>query len=403
MRDGVSELDDDKAAVTEARLASVFDTAADGMVVINDRAQVLAFNKACERLFGYEASDLLGRNVSRIMPEEYARSHDHYVNNYLETGHRKIIGIGREVQARHKDGTVFPIELSVGEAWTPVGRQFIGILRDLRSRKQMEDRLAKTQAQLVHMTRISALDEMGAAIAHELNQPLTAVLLYLQSVSRKTRADKSLDPFILEVIDKAVREAERAGEIIQRMRQLVEKKTPTRQSIDVAELVINCLEMAELGSGEGKSILQAEIAPGLPPLLADPVQIRQILINLLRNAREAVAGQEEREVVLSVRVGGDGLEFRVTDNGPGVPEELVDNLFRAFTGSKHRGVGLGLAISRSIAQNHGGDLRLERVEGGHGASFLLTLPVDPADDDPVEESAPKSHAHADIRAKDAEE
>ena len=383
-RDGVTDQDDENAAVTEARLASVFDTAADGMVIINDRGQVLAFNKACERLFGYEASDLLGRNVSRIMPKNHAEAHDHYVQNYLETGEKKIIGIGREVQARHKDGTVFPIELSVGEAATPCGRQFIGILRDLRSRRQMEDRLAKTQAQLLHMTRISALDEMGAAIAHELNQPLTAVLLYLQSVSRKTRTDGSLDPLVRDVIEKAVREAERAGEIIQRMRQLVEKKAPERQTVKVEDLVGTCLEMAELGVGNTEAFLEAEIEPDLPLLKADPVQIRQILINLLRNAREAVADRQDRKVVLSVCRNADWLEFRVTDNGPGVPRELVEGLFRAFTGAKHKGVGLGLAISRSIAQNHGGDLKLEDGPQGSGACFVLTLPLDPPDAGAVE-------------------
>jgi len=381
-RDGVLDHDDELARVSEARLASVFDTAADGIVVINDRGQVLAFNKACESLFGYVAADLLGRDVSRIMPENYASAHSGYLRNYLDTGERKIIGIGREVQARHKDGTVFPIELSVGEAATPYGRQFIGILRDLRSRKQIEDRLAKTQAQLLHMTRISALDEMGAAIAHELNQPLTAVLLYLQSVSRKAKVDKSLDPLILDVIGKAVREAERAGEIIQRMRQLVEKKAPQRESVDVADLVKICLEMAELGSGEAKSYLKADIARDLPALQADPVQIRQILINLLRNAREAVADQADKQVVLSVCRNGDWLEFRVRDNGPGVPEDMVEGLFRAFTGAKHKGVGLGLAISRSIAQNHGGDLRLEPTSQGSGASFLLTLPVEAPEEKP---------------------
>lgn len=390
MRDSVIDHDEETAAESEARLASVFDTAADGIVVINDRGQVLAFNKACESLFGYEAADLLGRNVNRIMPAEYAVAHDHYLKNYLDTGEKKIIGIGREVQGRHKDGTVFPIELSVGEASTPGGRQFIGILRDLRSRKQIEDRLARTQAQLLHMTRISALDEMGAAIAHELNQPLTAVLLYLQSVSRKAKSDKFLDPFILEVISKAVREAERASEIIQRMRQLVEKKAPERQTIDVPDLVRNCLEMAELGSGEGTSFLYSELEPDLPPLQADPVQIRQILINLLRNAREAVTDVSVKKVTLSVSRNGDRLEFRVRDNGPGVPEELVDSLFRAFTGVKQKGVGLGLAISRSIAQNHGGDLRLEDVPEGGGASFLLTLPVDP----PEDQTAPPLNACA---------
>lgn len=387
-RDSVLDHDEETAAVSEARLASVFDTAADGIIVTNDRGQILAFNKACEHLFGFEASDLLGQNVSWIMPDSHARQHDRYVRNYLETGERKIIGIGREVQARHKDGTVFPIELSIGEAATPYGRQFIGILRDLRSRKQIEDRLAKTQAQLLHMTRISALDEMGAAIAHELNQPLTATLLYLQTVSRKAKAESSLDPMILDVIDKAVREAERAGEIIQRMRQLVEKKAPERQKIDVPELVRTCLEMAELGNGDAKSCFKAEVAEDLPPLLADPVQIRQILINLLRNAREAVADQAGGTVTLSVLHGDDGLEFRVRDNGPGVPRELVEGLFRAFTGAKHKGVGLGLAISRSIAQNHGGDLRLESTPDGGGASFLLTLPVNPAEDITVRPKEP---------------
>lgn len=377
--DSTLERESATATMSEARLASVFDTAVDGIIVIDDRGHVLAFNKACERLFGYVASELLGKNVNRIMPREYAEAHDKYVKNYLDTGEKKIIGIGREVKAKHKDGTVFPIELSVGEAGTPGGRQFIGILRDLRARKQIEDRLAKTQAQLLHMTRVSALDEMGAAIAHELNQPLTATLLYLQSVSRKAKADGSLEPMLLEVIGKAEREAERAGEIIQRMRQLVEKKAPERQKIDVSELVKSCLEMAELGVGEEDTFLQSELEDGLPTLEADPVQIRQILINLLRNAREAVAGQVARRVVLSVCRSGDFLEFRVKDNGPGVPSELVEGLFRAFTGAKHKGVGLGLAISRSIAQNHGGDLRLENGADG-GASFILTLPVEPQED-----------------------
>ena len=124
----------------------------------------------------------------------------------------------------------------------------------------------------------------------------------------------------------------------------------------------------------------SSIEPGAPPRQADPVQIRQILINLLRNAREAVADQDEKRVKLSVTQNGDMLEFRVTDNGPGVPDELVDNLFRAFTGAKHKGVGLGMAISRSIAQNHGGDLRLETLSDERGASFLLTLPVHPREE-----------------------
>ncbi|WP_417680968.1 two-component system sensor histidine kinase NtrB [Roseibium sp.] len=362
-------------STSEARLASVFDTAVDGIVVINERCQVLAFNKACEKLFGYKASELLGDNVNKIMPMDYATAHDGYVQRYLDTGQKRIIGIGREVSGRHKDGTEFPVELSVGEAPTPDGRQFIGILRDLRPRHSVEQRLAQAQAQLVHMTRISAMDEMGAAIAHELNQPLTAILLYLQAVSRKARADDALDAQLLSVIEKAVAEAERAGEIIQRMRELVERKEPERTNIDVEEFTRACIDLVEMGQGGKRSIISYEVEPALPFLPADPVQIRQVLVNLLRNAREAVCDSEIQEVHLSV-VGTEGfIEFRVRDTGPGVPAEMVPELFRAFSGKKQKGLGLGLAISRSIAQNHGGDLFLDTNAIKPGATFVLKLPT----------------------------
>lgn len=363
------------SSTSEARLASVFNTAVDGIVVINERCEILAFNKACEELFGFKASELLGDNIAKIMPADYAAAHDGYVQRYLDTGKKRIIGIGREVRGRHKDGTEFPVELSVGEASTPDGRQFIGILRDLRQRRSVEERLAKAQAQLVHMTRISAMDEMGAAIAHELNQPLTAILLYLQAVSRKAKADDSLDPTLLSVIEKAVAEAERAGEIIQRMRQFVEKKEPERADIEIGEFVQACIDLVEMGRGGERSIFYYRIEPGLPILAADPVQIRQVLINLLRNAREAVADSPVKRVDLNVVKADDSIEFRVSDTGPGVPEAMVQELFRAFSSKKQKGLGLGLAISRSIAQNHGGDLFLDTATGRSGATFVLKIPI----------------------------
>lgn len=361
--------------VSGARLESVLDTAVDGIVVINDRMEVLAYNKACEHLFGYSVSEVLGKNVSIIMPSHYAAAHDGYVQHYLDTGEKRIIGIGREVAARHKDGTEFAVELSVGEAVTPDGRQFIGILRDLRPRKQIERSLAQAQAQLVHMTRISAIDEMGAAIAHELNQPLTAVLLYLQAVVRKAREKSLLDAQMLGVIEKAMREAERAGEIIQRMRQLVEKREPERVETDVAPFARSCVELVELGSVDSGVSFQVRIDPDMRLVSMDPVQIRQVLVNLLRNAREAVSAAPVRQVGLHVTMNEGFAEFRVSDSGPGVPKEVVPELFRAFSSHKRKGLGLGLAISRTIAQNHGGDLVLRQVTG-KGATFVLRLPVE---------------------------
>lgn len=360
--------------VSEARLLSVLDTAVDGIIVMDDGGAMLVFNKACERLFGYTAAEVIGRNIKLLMPPEFATAHDGFIRRYVDTGERRIIGIGREVRGQHRDGTAFPIELSVGEAMTPDGRQFIGIVRDLRSRKAVENRLNQLQAQLVHMARVNAMDEMGAAIAHELNQPLTAVMLYLQAVTRKAKTI-GLDDMMVEILGKAVREAERAGTIIQRMRQFVEKREPERQAVDIRRLIGDALELTLLGTQViGIEVIRDE-APDLPMVEVDSVQIQQILVNLIRNAIEAIRHQERRWVRIGVHVDDHQLTVEVEDSGTGIPKELVRNIFKAFSTSKRTGLGLGLAISRSIAQNHGGDLVVDPGGGGHGARFILRLPL----------------------------
>ncbi len=381
MRDEHFEGSAAAASVSKARLHSVLDTAADGIVVMDDRARIILYNKACESLFGFSADEVRGKNVKILMPDDYASAHDGYVKHYLDTGERRIIGIGREVRARHRDGTEFPIELSVGEAATPEGRQFIGIMRDLRGRKAVEQRLANAQAQLVGMARINALDEMGAAIAHELNQPLTAIMLYLQAVKRKSENVEGLDQLLVEIIDKAVKEAERASQIIQRMRQFVEKRDPERKPVDVHALLRECIDLVMLGNVLPDVVVKLEVSADLPDLHADPVQIQQILVNLIRNAMEAVKTAEMKTVTVSARCDGSSMTVAVKDSGDGVPADLVPGLFKAFAGNKRGGLGLGLAISRSIAQNHGGDLFLEAGGNDGGATFILRLPLDKPSDE----------------------
>ena len=378
-------------SVSEARLASVLGTAVDGIVVMDDAARIILFNKACETLFGYSAEEVRGKNVKMLMPADYAHEHDGYLSHYLETGEKRIIGIGREVRGRHSDGTEFPIELSVGEAATPEGRQFIGIMRDLRPRKAVERRLAEAQAQLVNMTRISALDEMGAAIAHELNQPLTAIMLYLQAARRKASAGGAPDEKLVEIVDKGVREAERASQIIQRMRGFVEKRDPERRPVSMAPLIRECLDLVMLGDAHSGVKISAEIPDDLPEISADPVQIQQVLVNLARNALEAVRECKRRVVRVRAFTEGPDMIVSVSDSGGGVPPEVVPNLFRAFSGIKRRGLGLGLTISRSIAQNHGGDLSVEPLGEDGGAVFVLRLPLDA--------SAEETSAPADSQTK----
>ena len=363
--------------VSEVRLDSLLNTAVDGIILIDDAMRILVFNSACEQLFGYEAEEVIGENVSMLMPHEYAHEHDDYVNHYMETGERRIIGIGREVRGQHRDGTDFPIELSVGEALTPAGRQFVGIVRDLRPRKAVERRLNQLQAELVHLARVSAMDEMGSAVAHELNQPLTAVMLYLQAVTRRIaglNGDGPQDPMITETIDKAKREAERAGNIIQRMRHFVEKREPDRRSVALHTLVDDTLELTSVGTNSEGIQTHVELPDDLAPIEADPVQIQQILVNLLRNAFEAVRGSTDPKVFIRARQMPETVVISIEDSGPGIPQEVHERLFKAFSTSKRTGMGLGLSISRSIAQNHGGDLSVDPGGNGRGATFQLTLP-----------------------------
>lgn len=364
-------------SVSEARLDSLLNTAVDGIILIDDSLRILVFNTACEQLFGYSAEDVIGENVSLLMPREYAQEHDGYVQRYVETGERRIIGIGREVRGKHRDGTDFPLELSVGEALTPEGRQFVGIVRDLRPRKAVERRLNQLQAELVHLARVSAMDEMGSAVAHEINQPLTAVMLYLQAVTRRIQVsggEATEDPIIVETINKAKREAERAGNIIQRMRHFVEKREPDRRAVQLCPLIEDTLELTRVGTNSEGITMHLEVDKELPDVDVDPVQIQQIMVNLLRNAFEAVRASTDPRVVVAVDLNPQTITVRVSDSGPGIPKEVHDRLFKAFATSKRTGMGLGLSISRSIAQNHGGDLTVEPGGDGQGASFMLTLP-----------------------------
>lgn len=367
-----------KPTVSEARFSSVLDTAADGIVVIDEAGRMLAFNKSCEKLFGYSADEVIGRNVKILMPPAYSHEHDRYISNYKRTGERRIIGIGREVAGMHRDGTVFPMELSVGEAATSDGRQFIGILRDLRPRKQVEQRLSQLQAQIVHMTRLSAMDEMGAAMAHELNQPLTALMLYLQAAVRPLRAAEgplAAPEKVAGILEKALAEAERAGGIIQRMRQMVEKRDPERSHVDLRRVLDDAIDLSDfVAQGSGVRIVRSY---GQDALMVDvdPIQIQQIVINLVKNAIEVARESREKWVEVGMRRGDDHALVTVSDSGPGIAEEAAHTLFRTFSTTKKSGMGLGLAISRSIAQNHGGDLGVDPGGGGRGATFTLTLPL----------------------------
>lgn len=496
----------DAAEESAARLRAVLDAAVNAIIIIDGRGRIETFNHSAERLFGYRADEVKGQNVSMLMPSPHREQHDDYLASYLTTGEAKIIGVGRETEARRRDGSTFPVDLSVGEIDTnEEGRRFVGILRDisqfkmieslLRQRQeelrqifanaplgiattnldgrflrvnqalctalgydeddllsrhladvvhpadrdevaigpdaiqdgrpgppirrrflrrdgstlhgilhqsvvlddagdpkllvvQIEDHTLRLQAEsevrshrdrLAHVSRLHTMGEMATGIAHEVNQPLTAVSAYAQALRRMVEAGLPADdPDVTETLDQIAAEARRAGDIIHRMRNMVRKRESRREECDLNDIVRDVMELAELDARQHDVALDAELAPGLPPVSVDAIQIQQVILNLLRNGAEATDPVEDRRgrVILRTLPGTvtGTVEVRVVDNGVGLPAGSEQSVFHQFVTTKESGMGMGLSISRTIITAHEGEMWVSR-NPDHGATFHFTLPT----------------------------
>ena len=358
----------------EAHLRSVLDTVPDAMVVIDKSGKIESFSAAAERLFGYKAADVAGQNVSMLMPQPYKAQHDGYLARYLSTGEKRVIGRGRVVVGQRKDGSTFPMELSVGEVLAGEHRSFTGFIRDLTEREQTQQRLHDLQSELVHMSRFNAMGEMASTLAHELNQPLTAIASYLNGCGLLLdRRDEPRDFMLREAVEKAAEQALRAGEIIRRLRDFVARGESERQSESLSRLIEEASALALVGIRQSGIRVHFNLLPDGAIVLVDKIQIQQVLLNLMRNAVEAMQEVPIRELTISAQDADHGMvEISVADTGPGISEEIAAQLFRPFITTKAHGMGVGLSISRTIVEAHGGRLWVEPNPGG-GAVFRLTL------------------------------
>ena len=358
-------------------LQAVLDAAVEAVILIDENGVIETFNRSAERLFGWTAAEVMGKNVSLLMEGADRAGHDGYLKRFLNTGEAKIIGIGREVPARRRDGSVFPAMLAVGEVQQSNPRRFVGFLHDITRRRQAEEAARQSEARLNHFARLSTMGEMAAGLAHEINQPLTAIATFSQAATRMLARPESIEREDLsEALDQITAQALRAGEVIRRLRAFVKNREVRHERVDCRRVVEDSRLLLEADARSNNVQLRLQVADSLPPLTADPVQLQQVLINLVRNAIEAsidVPGAH-REVVVSAKLDGEGMvEVAVADHGHGLSPEAAERLFHPFFTTKPSGTGLGLVISSSIIRAHHGRLAYRSTPGG-GCTFFFTLP-----------------------------
>jgi two-component system, LuxR family, sensor kinase FixL len=358
----------------EAHLRSVLDTIPDAMIIIDPQGIIQSFSLTAERLFGYPAAEAIGRNVSMLMPPPYREQHDSYLTRYRATGERRIIGIGRVVVGRRRDGTTFPMELTVGEAGSAPRQMFIGFVRDLTERLQTQQRLQELQSELIHMSRYTALGEMASTLAHELNQPLSAIANYL-SGGRRLLESGRLDmlPMAREAMERATEQALRAGQIIRRLRDFVSRGESEQNHQNLPKLIEEASALALVGIKEAGVRVAYALDPAAATVFVDKIQVQQVLLNLIRNAVEATQEMDRRDLLICTRLCETGMvKVSVADTGTGISESIATQLFQPFVTTKAHGMGVGLSISRTIIEAHGGRLWAEPNPGG-GTVFSFTL------------------------------
>ncbi len=359
-----------------AKLRAVVETAVDGIITIDERGIIESVNPAAERLFAYPADELIGMNISTLMPAPYREEHDRYISDYLDSGDAKIIGIGREVRGLSRDGRIFPINLVVSEVSLPGKRLFTGIVRDISDRQLIEKRERQRLAEHAHAARLAALGEMASGIAHELNQPLAAIVSFADACRNLIDKEEIPRDIMRDALAQISEQGVRAGDIIRRLRQFVRTGTLDREVVNLNALINDVLAMVAHEIHLNEVDVKLRLKEYLSSVWADKLQIEQVLLNLVRNAIEAMEDSPKHGLLIESTEDDNQMLVRIQDSGCGL-ETAPENLFKAFYTTKEKGTGLGLSISYSIIEAHGGTLSANSNDDG-GATFWFSLPA--ADD-----------------------
>jgi two-component system sensor kinase FixL len=358
---------------SERRLAAIFNSAMDAIVTIDRRGVIQSANPAACDMFGYSVEELTGCNVGVLMPEHYARQHDRFIDHYAATGEKKIIGKRRTVEGLRRNGAVFTLELTVSEAADAGGPHFVGIMRDLSPIESERKRVSALRDELARVSRVNDMGEMAGGLAHEVGQPVAAILnfaaAYRRALATTGRAPQG------DVVGKIEAQARRAAAIIKRLRGFIENRPPDRERVEIERLIDDALQLVPFRSRP--KILRPPPPPELAggTIFVDPIQIEQVLVSLLRNADDALIESEPAEIVIETALAGkDRIRVSVADTGAGVAPEAVEELFAPFFTTKLLGMGVGLSISKTIVESHGGSIHYH-PNAPRGSIFTFELPV----------------------------
>jgi PAS domain S-box-containing protein len=366
---------EERLRTREAHLRSILETVPDAMVVADESGIIRSFSATAVHMFGYHPEEVIGTNVKFLMPLPYREQHDSYIRRYRETGERRIIGSGRVVVAQRKDGSTFPMEVQVGEMESDGERFFTAFIRDLTERQRTETRMQELQSELAYMSRFTALGEMGSTLAHEINQPLTAITSYLKGCGMiLSGIEGEKVALVRHAVNEAAEEALRAGEVIRQLREFVARGGSEHQIEGLQRLVEEASALALVGAKEKEIKVEFDFPSENPLVFVNRVQIQQVLLNLIRNAIEAMQDVNLRELMIKAKtIQFESLvQISVQDTGSGIPPEVLKNLFKPFTTTKQSGMGVGLSISRTIVESHGGKIWAESAPG-EGTTFHFTL------------------------------
>jgi len=371
-------VDDRQESTRVSPFDALMNAAVDAIIIIDNTGSIRRFNSAAEKMFGYLEGEVRGRNVKLLMPEPNRSRHDGYLSAYAASGIAEVIGKGREEQGLRKNGETFPMQLSVGEIHQQGGAEhFVGIIRDISEVRAAQEQVRQLEEQLLHADRLVILGELTAGIAHEINQPLTAIAAYADAGRSMTdRSTETPREDMHSIFERIGEQARRAGEVVLRLRKLVRSGTVVKARHDINKIIKNILLLFEYETNKSGIELVFYPLNSAEDLYVDEVQIQQVLVNLVKNSLDALAEAGRSGGIIEIRTSqAEGeLEVAVTDNGPGVPADSRSRLFESFFTTKPKGVGLGLSICKNIITAHGGSLRHTQPSAG-GSRFTMSLPL----------------------------